>query len=257
VSLSKLHYERRRRVVLITMEGDNDLNLGVVGQQLHDTLREYRDDDELWCAVITGAGERAFTAGGDVKARARGELAGGGFWAARTATLLTGGEFSKPLVAAVNGYCLGAGLMLAVGCDVRIASESATFGLPEVKLGFPAGMGSTWRLPRMMASGPAMELLLTGERISARQACDWGLVNRIVPPGKQVEEALAVAERIAANPPLAVRTTKELALRGLELPFEQGLRLQDTLSHICRQTEDATEGPRAFAEKRKPEFTGR
>ncbi len=257
MSLKELHYERHGRVVLITMEGDTDLNLGVVGQQLHEKLVEYRDDDDLWCAVVTGAGERAFTTGGDVKSRARGDAGWGNFWEARGLNVLTGTELWKPMIAAVSGYCLGAGFMLALGCDLRVATETASFGLPEVKLGFPAGMGSTTRLPRMMPFGPAMELLLTGDRITAQQAYDWGLLNRLVPPGKHVEEAMALAERIAANPPLAVRATKELAIRGLDLTFEQGVRLQETLSNICRQTEDAKEGPRAFAEKRKPDFKGR
>jgi len=252
-----IHYERQGRIVLITLQGDNDLNLGCVNDELHQRLIEYRDDDELWCAVITGAGERAFSAGADLKATAARGGFGESFWSMRALDLLSGVEFWKPLVAAVNGYALGAGMMLALGCDIRICSDTATFGLPEVKYGFPPGMGAPLRLPRIMPLGPALELLLTGDRITAEQAYAWGLVNRVVSPAELMGEALKLAARIAANPPLAVRTTKEITLRGLDLPFEQGYRLQTMLSHIARQTEDAKEGPRAFVEHRPPEFKGR
>jgi len=126
-----------------------------------------------------------------------------------------------------------------------------------VKYGFPPGMGATQRLPRAMPLGPALEILLTGDRISAEQAYHWGLVNKVVPLAELPGEALRLAERIAANPPLAVRATKELALRGFDVTLEQGLRLESLLSHIARQTEDAKEGPRAFAERRPPQFKGR
>lgn len=254
--MPRIHYERQGRVALITLDGDTDLNLGTVNDELHQRLLEYRDDPELWCALITGAGSRAFCAGADLKALA-GHGFGSTFWDPRPLNLLSGAEFWKPIVAAINGHALGAGMMLALACDIRLASDNATFGLPEVKYGFPPGMGATLRLPRVLALGPAMEMLLTGDRISAEQAGQWQLVNRVLPAEDLMPEALRLAERIAANPPLAVRATKELALRGLEMPIEQGLRLQETISYACRQTEDAKEGPRAFAEKRAPQFKGR
>jgi E-phenylitaconyl-CoA hydratase len=250
-----IHYERRDRTVLITLEGETDLNLGAVGQELHARLIDYRDDDELWCAVITGAGERAFSAGANLKGDRSGWSSS--IWQHRALDMLTGAEFWKPLIAAVNGYCLGAGMMLALGCDIRIAADTATFGLPELRYGFPPGMGSTYRITRAIPLGPAMEMLLTGDRISAEQAYHWGLVNRVVPAPQLLDEALKMAERITANPPLAVRASKELALRGLEMPFDEHTRLQAVLSHVARQTEDAQEGGRAFAEKRKPNFQGR
>ena len=250
-----IHYERRGRTVLITLEGDSDLNLGVVGDDLQARIEDYRDDDDLWCAVVTGAGTKAFSAGANLKNLV--ERGFGSFWTPRAINLVSGAEMTKPLIAAVNGYALGAGMMFALACDIRIAAEGAQFGLPEVKYGFPPGMGATLRLPRIMPLGPALEMLLTGDRISAEDALRWGLVNRIVPAGQLVPEAMALAERIAANPPLAVRATKEITMRGLDMPFEQGFRLQETLSNICRATEDAKEGPRAFAEKRKPDFKGR
>ena len=147
-------------------------------------------------------------------------------------------------------------MMLALACDIRICAEHATFGMPELKLGFPAGGGAPYRLPRLIAMGPAMEILLTGDRITAEQAYHWGLVNKVVRASALLDEALALAERVVANPPLAVRAAKELAIRGLDQCFEDNLRLQQSLSWICQQTEDAREGPLAFREKRKPEWKG-
>jgi enoyl-CoA hydratase/carnithine racemase len=252
-----IHYERQGRIAVLTMEGDNDLNLGVVDEALHARLLEYRDDEELWCAIVTGAGDRAFCAGADLKAIAARGSFGRNFWAPRVLDLLSGVEFWKPLIAAVNGHAIGAGMMLALGCDIRVASENATFGLPEVKYGFPPGMGATQRLPRAVALGPAMEMLLTGDRITAQQALQWGLVNRVVPRLQLIECAMELAQRIVANPPLAVRATKELAMRGVDMTLEQGLRLETMLSHLTRPSEDVKEALKAFAEKRPPEFKGR
>jgi E-phenylitaconyl-CoA hydratase len=252
----EIHIEKRGRVALFTLQGDTELNLGVVNADLHRMLLEFRDDDELWCAVLTGHGDKAFSAGADLK-RGGGPGFGSTIWDTRPIDLLSGAEFWKPLIAAVHGYCLGAGMMLALGCDIRICTESASFGLPELRYGFPPGMGSLFRLPRVMPLGPAMELLLTGDRITAEQAYRWGLVNRMVPAGQLVSEAMALAERITANPPLAVRASKELAIRGLDMRLDEHMRLQQVLSAMCRQTEDAKEGLAAFKEKRKPEFKGR
>lgn len=251
-----IHVERQGRIAVLTMVGDSDLNLGVVDAELHAHLLEYRQDDELWCAIVTGSGTRAFSAGADVNALANDESFGSSFWATRTRDLLSGAEFWKPVIAAINGHAIGAGLMLALACDIRLAADTATFGLPEVKYGFPPAMGATQRLPRAIPLGPALEMLLTGDRINAQQALQWGLVNHVVAAGRLMEAAREVAERIAANPPLAVRATKELALRGLDMTLEQGLRLESMLWHIARQTDDAREGPRAFTDKRPPKFTG-
>jgi len=250
-----IRYEPNGRTVLITLDGETDLNLGAVGAELHERIAQYRDDDELWCAVITGAGERAFSAGANLKGDRPGFNST--IWQSRVLDILSGAEMWKPLIAAVNGYCLGAGMMLALGCDIRIASETASFGLPELRYGFPPGMGSTYRITRAIPRGPAMEMLLTGDRITAEQAYHWGLVNRVVPAAELIPEAMKLAERITSNPPLAVRASKELALRGLEMTFDEHTRLQAMLSQIARGTEDAKEGARAFAEKRKPEFKGR
>ncbi len=255
--MSEIHYEQHDHVVLVTMEGDNDLNIGVVGPELHGRLQEYLADDELRCAVVTGAGSRAFSAGADL--RGAGERLGIGrprrdLWTRRTLDLISGAEFWKPLIAAVNGHAIGAGAMLTLACDIRIASENATFGIPEIEFGGPPGMGATQRLPRAIPLGPAMEILLSGDRISAQQAYDWGLVNRVVPLADLLDTAMSLAVRIARHPPLALRATKEAVLRGLDLSLDQGLRLETLLSSAARSTEDAAEAMRARVEKRSPVF---
>src|SRR5207253_6011407 len=173
-----------------------------------------------WCAIITGAGTRAFSAGGDAKRRSA-MLAGeidapaDDWWRSGEPNVITGLEMWKPIIAAVNGYCLGGAFALALACDIRIASENAEFSMPELKLGSPGNMGVPYRLPRTIPLGPAMEMLLTGDRIDAQQALQWGLVNRVVPQSELMEAVLAMAQRIVANPPLGVRTTKEAVVRSL------------------------------------------
>jgi enoyl-CoA hydratase/carnithine racemase len=260
-----IDYEKRGHVAVITMQGDNDLNIGVVSDPLHQRIAEYASDDDAWCAIVTGAGDRAFSAGGDAKKRAavnagmvsdgnEGNVWSQGYGAN---TILTGMELWKPLVAAVNGYCIGAGLALALACDIRLASENAEFSMPEMKLGAPGGLGVPQRLPRLIAMGPALEMLLTGDLIDAQQALQWNLVNRVVPRGKVLDAALELAERICANPPLGVRQSKEVVYRSLEMPFADGIRLHGLLTRANRETEDAKEAFRARTEKRKPEYKGR
>ena len=257
--MATIHYEKHDRTVVITMEGDTDLNLGMTSEELHQRLAEYADDDKLRCCIVTGAGTRAFSAGGNLKrgpenGRERGARS---VWEASPLTIVTGLELWKPIIAAVNGYAVGAGCMFALACDIRIASDTAEFGIPEIKLGFPTGMGAAQRLPRLIPFGPALEMLLTGDRITAAQALQWGLVNRVVPQGELMDAALELAGRIAANPPLAVRGLKEMAYRSREMSLMDGLRMSALLGHIGRGTDDATEGIRAFREKRTPDFKGR
>src|SRR5262249_49527085 len=153
---------------------------------------------------------RAFCAGADLKEIASRGAFGASFWSPRSLDLMTGLEFPKPTIAAVNGHALGLGMMLALGCDVRIAAENATFGLPQVKVGIAPGRGVALRLPRLIAIGPALEMLLTGDKIDAQQALTWNLVNRVVPQAQLLDSAAELAERIAANAPLAVRASREL-----------------------------------------------
>ena len=231
---------------------------------LVDAWMRFRDDDALRVAILTGAGERAFCAGADLRGVGdfykkltsaerlrRSELVPG------LGGITKNLAIDKPIIAAVNGHCLAGGLEIALACDLRIASENATFGLPEVTRGIIPGAGGTQRLPRLIGPERALDLILTGRRIDAREAERIGLVTRVVPLGDLPAEALAVATAIAENGPLAVRAAKAAVWRGLDVPLEEGLRLEQLLAEPVRQSEDAQEGPRAFLEKRKPDFKGR
>jgi len=231
---------------------------------LVDAWMRFRNDDALRVAILTGAGDRAFCAGADLRdvgdfyekltsaerLRRSEEVPGlGGI----TKNLV----IDKPIIAAVGGYCLAGGLEVALACDLRIASENATFGLPEVTRGMIPGAGGTQRLPRLIGPERALDMILTGRRIDAREAERIGLVSRVVAPDALRKEALRLACSIADNGPVAVRAAKVAVWRGLDLPLEEGLRLEQLLAEPVRQSEDAREGPRAFLEKRKPEFQGR
>ncbi len=257
--MAQVHYEKHDRTVLITLEGDNDLNIGMISGDLHNRLADYDADPDLWCCIVTGAGTRAFSAGGNLqRMTAEGGPPGRGtIWESSDRTIVNGLHVWKPIIAAVNGYCVGAGCMFTLACDIRIASENAEFGIPEIKYGFPAGMGAPQRLPRTIPLGPALEMLLTGDRITAQQALQWGLVNRVVPLPQLLDAAFDLANRITANPPLAVRGTKELVYRSREMSIEDGMRMSALFGTIGRATEDAKEGMAAFREKRKPTFHGR
>jgi E-phenylitaconyl-CoA hydratase len=249
-----IRVDRWGNVLVLTLEGDSDLSIGVIDDALFGALDAYEADGDLRCCVVTAAGTRAFSAGADL--RALGGI-GAGAGGQRRATLLNGAELAKPLIAAVNGHCVGAGFMFAAACDIRIAADHATFAVPEVRYGFPPGMGVTQRLPRLMPLGPVMEFLLTGDRITAQQALQWGFVNRVVPGAELVDTAVAVAARIAANPPLAVRGTKELLRRNPGMSQAAGMRLAEALFEAGLRTEDAREALQAFREKRPPVFKGR
>ena len=199
--MRKLHYDKQDHIAIITMEGDNDLNIGMTGGELNQRLAEYAEDDELRCCIVTGAGSRAFSAGGDLRNTYGGGMGGGALsvWNSQPLNIVSGLEIWKPIIAAINGYAVGAGCMLALACDIRIASENASFSIPEIKLGFPSGMGAPQRLPRLIPFGAALEMLLTGDRIDAQQALQWGLVNRVVPQAELMDTALDLASRIAAS----------------------------------------------------------
>jgi E-phenylitaconyl-CoA hydratase len=208
--------------------------------------------------VITGAGERSFSTGADIKSFLGNPDSLSEFWLTQQGQLLNRGlEVWKPVIAAVNGYCIGGGLTLMLATDIRIAAEHASFGVAEVKRGVLAGNGGTQRIAKQLPHAIAMELLLVGDRIDARTAERWGLVNRVVPLDRLLDTALEYARRVAANAPLAVQATKELALRSRDMDIATGLRLEQALNRLLQFTEDAKEGPAAFAEKREPSFEGR
>ena len=217
---------------------------------------EFERDDSLLVAVVTGAGARAFCSGRDLVKSVR--SADGDWSKRRTETRLTPDGIWKPIIAAINGHCLAAGLALALGCDLRVAAENATFGTMAAKRGIVAGGGQTQRLARYIPFGKAVEMVLTGDRYSAADAEKMGLVNRVVPEGQALDNALAWAASLRENGPLAMRAMKQLAYEGgLEMSLKEGLRLELKLYNEILETEDAAEGPRAFAEKRPAVFKGR
>ena len=254
-------YEARDRIALITLNRPEALN--AFNREMHQQLREawlaFREDDDLWVAVVTGAGDRAFSAGADVKqmGEPQEERPRPSFWETRFGEDLQSGlEVWKPTIAAINGYCLGEGLTLALACDFRVASEQASFAFPEVSLGLATIVGAI-RAPRVVGLGNALELLLVGDRIDARRAYEMGLLHRVVGHDAVRSEAEALARRLCRNGPLAVRCTKEVAYRSLGLAFDDAVRMGESMRRLVNSSEDAREGPRAFREKREPKFKGR
>jgi E-phenylitaconyl-CoA hydratase len=229
-------------------------------EALAEALQRIGGDSDIRVAIITGAG-RTFSAGADLKERAQiGRAADTGVASIIEASRATGFStmaIQKPLIAAVDGYCLAAGCELALICDIRICTPEARFGLPEITRGFFPGGGGPQRLMRAIPQAAAMEMILTGDAIDAPTALRVGLVSRLVPESELLPTARQIAHRIAGHAPLAVRAVKEVAQKALDETLEQSLRFGSALRWIIGQTEDAREGPRAFAERRPPRYQGR
>ena len=216
-----------------------------------------RDDPAVRVAIVTGAGDRSFTTGADIKSFLTAPPALSELWLTQRDQLLNRGlEVWKPVVAAVNGYCLGGGMTLLLATDIRIAASHATFSVAEVKRGVIPGNGGTQRVLDQLPYAVAMEMLLTGDGIDAVAAERWGLVNKVVPKEELLAAAYSYARRIAANAPLAVQAAKELAVRSRDMDLATGLRMEVVINRMLSMTEDAKEGPAAFAAKRKPDFKG-
>ena len=233
----------------------NALN-GALMTELGDAVEEMDRNDAVRCIVIHGS-ERAFSAGADIDQMktATPLVMIENSWINRNFDRLR--KVSKPIIAAVSGYCLGGGCELAMSCDIILASETAQFGQPEISIGIIPGAGGTQRLPRAIGKSRAMELVLTGKLISAREAESRGLVSRVVPVELYLEEAKSLAREIASKPPVAVRFAKEAINKVYELPLTEGLDYESRLFHILFSTEDQKEGMAAFVEKRKPEWKGK
>ncbi len=249
--------ETHGAVLLIRLNRPAALNAinAQLGKELLGTLAAFETDPELRCAVITGS-EKAFAAGADVK-----DMVG-----KTTADMLAENYFAefdlmsrirKPVIAAVAGFALGGGCELAMMCDFVIAAENAKFGQPEITLGVSPGMGGSQRLTKLVGKSKAMDMVLTGRMMDAVEAERAGVVSRIVPLAALVEEALAVAQKIARMAPLAVLANKEMVNAAMEMPLAQGILFERRLFHSLFALEDRKEGMTAFIEKRKPVFTGK
>jgi E-phenylitaconyl-CoA hydratase len=253
-------YEKKDKIAYITLNRPEAMNAmdPETYTQLSEAWADVRDDPDVWVAIITGAGDKAFSAGADLKKTIGRPVEAWHFWQTQEEQILNRGlEVWKPIVAAVNGYCLAGGMTLLLATDIRIAAEHATFGLSEVSRGILPGNGGTQRTIQQLPYPIAMHFLLTGERMTAEDALRAGLINKVVPLPDLMTEAERIARKICENAPLAVRAIKELAVRGQYLPIEYGLRLEQAVQRALAGTDDAKEGPRAFAEKRKPSYTGR
>jgi len=257
---TNITYDKKGRIAYVTINRPQRMNAvdPATSRELLQAFSDFRDDDELWLSILTGAGDKAFSAGADLVAMAQ-AFAGG---EARFFDVPFGGitrdfETWKPMIAAINGYCLAGGLELALCCDIRVAAEHATFGLPEPTRAIMPGAGGTQRLPRAIPLTFAMEILLTGGRIDAQTALRCGLVSHVVPLAELMAKAEEIAQAICECGPLAVRAIKQAAYRGLDMPLKEGLALELKLMGDVLSTEDARQGPLAFAQKRKPQYKGR
>lgn len=259
-------YEIKNHVAYVTLNRPEVMN--AVNQQMRreiiDVCDQVRRDPEVRACIFTGAGDRAFSTGFDLKERASdGEAST--LFGQRHAERQPGIHFhhqaisslDKPTIAAIRGYAVGGGLEVALACDMRVAAEDAKLGMMEVRRGRLGGSGGTQRLPRLIGTAKALELCLTGELVDAAEAFRLGLVNRVVPVERLMPTAEDVAAKICLGAPLSVIAIKEAITKGIELPIDQGLKLEGELRLILSTTEDQKEGSRAFAEKRRPVWKGR
>jgi E-phenylitaconyl-CoA hydratase len=253
-----VRFERDGKIATIVLDRPEKLNAmdREMYRDISERLAEIDRDDGIWVGIVTGAGDRAFTAGADLRTV---HTPGGeepGWRATRAGRFDLGLEVQKPLIAAVNGYCLAGGLELALVCDIRIASERAQFGTPEVRWNLLHGFGAQL-LPSIVGLSNAMYLLLTGSFIDADEAHRIGLVQEVVPHDHVLARAREVADQICANGPMAVRITKELVLRSRDMTLADGVRYYQALQAVIEASEDLEEGTRAFEERRQPAFKGR
>lgn len=263
MELKNVELKKEGRILFITINRPEALN--AINQEtwveLGMAIEYFDQSDEHVVAILTGAGDRSFCAGADLKALSRGEsiipssaAADWGFAG------IVKHYTNKPIIAAVNGFALGGGTEIALACDIVIATESATFGLPEVKRGIIAGAGGLLRLPRQIPVKIAAEAIFTGDALSAQDAAKWGLVNHVVSKEEVMEKAIEVASKIANNAPVAVRASKDIFYKGLDVSLDHpqaAWEINDQYVAVVMNSEDSLEGPRAFAEKRQPVWKGK
>ena len=255
-----IQYEKRGRIAYVTINRPERLNAlhPPANMEMLDAFSDFRDDSEAWVAIVTGTGERAFSAGNDLRytAEHQGDRDRPPVGRAPFAGITSNFTCWKPIIAAVNGYALGGGLELALACDIIIAADHAEVGLPEPRVGLVAGAGGVHRLPRHVPLKVAMRMMLTARRISAQEAYRIGLVNEVVPLADLLPTAERWANEILEVAPLSVRATKQMVMTGLDWPLEVALSRNYSEQQKQTASQDRIEGPKAFSEKRKPRWTG-
>jgi enoyl-CoA hydratase/carnithine racemase len=263
MSDNQVLYEERDRVALVTLNSPPSNGIGsAMAQGLFDACRRIGENDELYVVVLTGSGN-LFCGGSSLEEAAarspslRDAAASLGEEAVRYEVSSALALIDRPVIAAINGDALGQGLELALACDVRIASEHARFGFPSVAAGLMPMDGGTQRLPRIIGKARALEMVLSGQPMDARQALEIGLISQAVPANQVMEKAMAMAQTMATKAPISLRYVKEAVNKGLDMTLEQGIRLEADLYFLIHTTEDRTEGIRAFQQKRKPQFKGK
>ena len=252
-------YEKKGRIGIVTINRPERMNAlhPPANLELHEIWNDFEKDPEVWVGIVTGSGDKAFSAGNDLRYTAEhgrdmirfGESGFGGL-ASRTTNW-------KPIIAAVNGYALGGGFEMALACDIIIAADHARVGLPEPKVGLMAGAGGVHRLPRMIPQKIAMGYILTGRHMTAQEAHRLGVINEVVPLAELMPTATKWANEILECSPISIRASKQASLMGLNMPLDAALRMNFTETERMRRSEDTIEGPKAFAEKRKPNWKGR
>jgi len=248
-------YDKKDRIAYLTINRPEALNAMdyITWREVFAAIEDFRGDDDSWVMIITGAGDKAFSVGADLKSVissvASGEM--------EVTPVVWFKDIYKPIIAAINGFCYAGAMEMVLATDIRIASENAVLGQVEAKWGIFTSAGGTVRMVRHLSWCHAMEILLAAEPVTAQDAYRIGLVNRVVPLNELMPTAEAIARRICENGPLSVRAIKEAAVRALSLPLDQALALEYFMGEKIFRSEDAQEGPRAFAEKRKPDFQGR
>ena len=258
MTFSNILFEKKNSIAYVTVNRPkvlNALNMATM-EELRTAFHEIKNDDTVRVVILTGSGEKAFIA--DISELAKHDAVSGKEYTHRGQSVLNLIEnLGKPVIACINGFALGGGCEIAMACTMRLASEAAKLGQPEVKLGIIPGYGGTQRLPRLIGKGLAMQLLLTGEMISAQEAHRIGLVNEVTTPSELISRAEAIAQKIIANGPLAVQYTMEAVNKGMETPLAEGLYMEAVLFGAACATEDKKEGTTAFLEKRQAQFKGK
>jgi enoyl-CoA hydratase/carnithine racemase len=258
--MENVKLEKKNKIAYVTIDRPkvlNALNAATMGE-LQEVFTDLAADANTRVVILTGAGEKSFVAGADINELAKNNPVEAKAYTHRGQAVLDLIEnLGKPVIACINGFALGGGCEIAMACTMRLATENAKLGQPEVKLGIIPGYGGTQRLPRLVGTGLAMQILLTGEMISAQEALRMGLINEILPADRLIGRAEEMAAKIIANAPLAIQYCMEAVTQGMNMTLQEGLFLEATLFSVCCATEDKNEGTRAFLEKRPANFQGK